>query len=370
MSIYIEKFIDNNILDWEEKLESPPYCIHITRKGHYIMLHYDQRDSDFTNEVVKDCRSIILREYHRAWVWWEVVAFPFRKFGNYGEDYADEIDWTTARVEEKIDGSMIFLWYAEEKWHISTSGCIDAKDAPLPNGIVGVQNFEDLFWLAVKGFTTKDEFLSRLNIYRTYVFELTSPYNRVVVPYKDVELWHIGTRERLGAMEEVDEDIGVQKPKTFQLSSLTECVDAAKKLDYDSEGFVVVDANWHRIKIKSPAWVAVHHLIGNGAMSLRRLLGIIDDHQEFLTYFPEYENIIECIRVMIASICEEIDGDWAKISKYSSSRKEFADAAKKTKYSDALFKRLDGKVENGQGYWNQLPATTKVRILENCGVEV
>ena len=56
----------------------------------------------------------------------EVVCWPFRKFGNHNEGYADTIDWSTARVQEKVDGSIVKLWYDEAngKWQFSTNGCI------------------------------------------------------------------------------------------------------------------------------------------------------------------------------------------------------------------------------------------------------
>ena len=46
-----------------------------------------------------------------------------------------------------------------------------------------------------------------------------------------------------------------------QLKSLHAIETAAEKLNpAEAEGFVAVDAKWNRIKIKSPAYVAMHHL--------------------------------------------------------------------------------------------------------------
>ena len=61
----------------------------------------------------------------------DVVCWPFRKFANYGESYADPIDWTSARVQEKIDGSITKLWFDHDadKWRWSTNSMIDAADA-------------------------------------------------------------------------------------------------------------------------------------------------------------------------------------------------------------------------------------------------
>jgi len=45
-------------------------------------------------------------------------------------------------------------------------------------------------------------------------------------------------------------------------------VAAAEALPFDEEGYVVVDANWHRAKVKSLAYLQVHHLADNGNVSI------------------------------------------------------------------------------------------------------
>lgn len=48
---------------------------------------------------------------------------PYKKFFNFGEDCAATIDWNTAKVQEKIDGSLISLYWYDDSWHISSTGC-------------------------------------------------------------------------------------------------------------------------------------------------------------------------------------------------------------------------------------------------------
>jgi len=96
-------FIHENA-DWEEQLSKAPYDIDIKRSEGFILLSYGP-ESDFRIEVVRECRGIILDETDN----YRPVCVPFFKFGNYGEPYADDIDWNTARVQDKIDGSLINL---------------------------------------------------------------------------------------------------------------------------------------------------------------------------------------------------------------------------------------------------------------------
>ena len=351
--------------DWKDRLRND-YQIKVIEKKPYIMLHYNI-NADFKNELVRECRSLIIREdvLSGRTVDYTVVAMPFRKFGNYGEPYADEINWAKAEVQEKIDGSMIIVWKDGNGTHVSTSGCVDAADAPLPPNSAGFRNFRELFDYAAK---RQNVDLSKLAYPYTWIFELVSPYNRIVVPYPEPALYLIGCRNIYDFEERRPwnaESLGLFTPKTYSLSSLEECVEVAKELPYDSEGFVVVDNHWHRIKVKSPAWIAVHHIIGNGTVTDKRMLNVLDDAPEFLTYFPEYKDRFSELRMEIDNTCKEIDRIYEEISK-TTNRAEFAAYATKTPYSAPLFALLDGKVKNANEYWNQLTLDQKVRFLENA----
>lgn len=136
--------------------------------------------------------------------------------------------------------------------------------------------------------------VGELNTEHTYIFELISPFNRIVVPYKETKIVHIGTR-CLVDLREMDEDIGIDKPRIYKFNTLEECLEMAKNLPYSEEGYVAVDGNFKRNKIKSPAYLAVHHLKDNGVVNNKRLLELIlnGENIEFLTYFPEYTTVFE-----------------------------------------------------------------------------
>jgi len=67
--------------------------------------------------IVRECRGIILDSKNG----WQVVAFPYKKFFNHGEPFASEIDWTTAKIFEKIDGSLASVYWYDQKWHVASS---------------------------------------------------------------------------------------------------------------------------------------------------------------------------------------------------------------------------------------------------------
>ena len=82
----LQTFIRENE-NWRELISEKPYCIKVTEKEDLVCLKYSQIDSDFNEPLVRECRGIILEKDT-----WKIVCYPFKKFFNYGEAYADEID--------------------------------------------------------------------------------------------------------------------------------------------------------------------------------------------------------------------------------------------------------------------------------------
>ena len=271
--------------NWEELLIADPYYLKISRDGEYVMFKYNQVFSDFNIPLVREARGIIFRESD-----WECVCHPFNKFGNYGESYCPEINWETASVQEKVDGSLIKFWY-DNGWHISTNGTIDAFKANIND--VKYQNFGQLVIDAIRNVCDDEhKFFEMLIPEFTYMFELVSPYNRVVIPYQETKLYFLGFRSRtLG--EEYLPDIFRKYftiPKRYSLHSLSDVQNAANKLSWDEEGYVVCDADFNRVKIKSPSYVMAHYVRNNNTITTERLVQIVLDgeQEEFLIYASDY----------------------------------------------------------------------------------
>ena len=356
------EYIKNNP-NWREILSNTPYNITIKDDGDFTLLKYSQIDSDFNNEVVRECRGLIIDKNLNP------VCVPFYKFGNYGEPYVDNIDWTTAKVEEKIDGSLIKVWNYDGKWVISTNGTIFAHKANIGSDTdnemtvdTTYTNFGDLFEAAAAKIELA---ITSLNPQYTYMFELVSPYNRVVVPYEIIDLYHIGTRDNI-SLKELEIDIGIKKPKTYQCDNISDLIEMASKLRYCEEGYVVKDSDYKRIKVKSPAYVAVSNLI-NG-MNEKRLVELLRTNEvgEFLTYFPEYQPHIETLKQKIDCLVEYLNSIIQdKItSVYYKTRKDFAEMATKTKYPAFFFVYYDGKVKTPQEWIWSLTNDKIVEQLE------
>ncbi len=69
------QFIKDNP-DWREVLSSAPYCLRISDDSGFTILKYSQIDSDFKNEIVRECRGLIIDQDLNP------VCIPFFKFAN------------------------------------------------------------------------------------------------------------------------------------------------------------------------------------------------------------------------------------------------------------------------------------------------
>lgn len=290
--------------NWEELLTSDPYNLKISRDEGYIMFKYNQVLSDFSIPLVREARGIIFREGD-----WECVCHAFNKFFNEGEKNVADIDWNTASVQEKVDGSLIKFWY-DKDWHVSTNGTIDAFKAELND--TKYPNFLQLVFAAIhQVFEDEYNFVDLLDPKCTYMFELVSPYNRVVIPYKEIKLYFLGARNMEDGKEydpkKFDVSVYFNVPKRYSLHSLEDVQKAANELPWDQEGYVVCDANFNRVKIKSPQYVMAHYARNNGVVNTERLVQIVLDgeQEEFLTYASDYADELQEVEEAMHKIASD-----------------------------------------------------------------
>lgn len=371
--------------DWETLLGESPYCVKTSRETMFgrrlVMFKYSQFDSDFTNPLVRECRGIILDEDT-----FDVVSYAFDKFGNYGEPYCPEIDWKTARVGEKLDGSLCkFVKFPDGNLLVSTNGSIDAFKTDLQEQVgCPYKTFGELIVKALKLEMARHVpegdpmpwLADMLESGYTYMFELTSPYNKIVVPQTETRLNFLGCRNNK-TLEEIyftDHPLAgmFRTPKVFPLGSLDDCIAAAKELTLDHEGYVVCDAMFNRVKVKSPLYVSAHYMRSDdGSLSHRRAAELIKENQtdEFLTYFPEFKTDFDKMRAALDAYAAEIDSAFAALMALGlQTRKEQAAwiLANAKDMSGCLFKMLDGKVSAGHDWVYALTADKMADILKGA----
>ena len=185
------------------------------------------------------------------------------------------------------------------------------------------------------------------------MMELTSIYNRVVCSYgEETQLTMIGVRDILNGAEQQVRYYNAIIPvvQEYPLNSVDDIIKAAEALDpMRNEGFVVVDKYFNRCKIKSPSYVMIHHM--KDGFGQRRMIRLIQlgEQSEVLSYFPEYQDMFNQIKVLIDAKIAEIEADWERL-KHLTVRKDFALEAVKTTCPDVLFAMFLGTATNVREY--------------------
>ena len=317
------------------------YAIDVRRHGHYpnlVHLKYNQIESPMGEPLVQQCRGLILDQDED----WRIVAWPFNKFFNHGEPNAAKIDWITARVQEKLDGSLMVMYWYDEGWQVATSGMPDAAGTVHGTGM----SFAQLFWET----WYRQKLTEPASVHRSYtfMFELTSPYNRVVVQHLQSSLTLTGVRNIWSGSEmPVEFRQSLNPVKEFGLQSLGDIVGTFEGMDpLAQEGYVVVDINFNRVKVKHPGYVALHHLKSH--FSVKRIVEVVrtGESEEVLVHFPEWKTPFEQVRAAFDGFVAQLEQDHAELESLKGNRKEFAMLAKQSIWPAAHFMMLDSHVRS------------------------
>lgn len=295
----IQKFLFDHPEDWKERLSSAPYFLKIKESGDLIIFNYNMYNSDFSLDITKEARGLILEKGT-----WKVIRMAFYKFFNLGEPNAASIDWSSATATSKEDGNIISLYYYNNKWNVASNSCIDAAEAHIENIGTGYSNLLELFNEAAKNSGLN---YNKLDPQKTYTFELVSPCNRIVVKYDDTKLFHILTRDN-NTLEEIDKDIGIETPRFYAFNNRDDYLQLVKSLGNNHEGIVIKDKFNNRVKLKTEEYIRLHYMAGEMALTLENAVYIIWNHEqnEYLQYFPEAKKVLDNIEKQLNSAEEKI----------------------------------------------------------------
>jgi hypothetical protein len=341
MKNLVQTLINERPHEWLSILEHE-FKIHIVRDGNLASLKYNQIESPMREPIVQQCRGMVVDVEARR-----VLAWPYNKFWNHGEELAAPIDWSTARVQEKLDGSLIILRYdgADRGWCVASSG------HPTAGGSFGsdARTFGQAFWdLARDGALHHRAANTRV----TYLFELCATPNRVVVRHERPRLvlhgarWlETGVELTRGELLEHTAHMGCEIVREFPIRTIQDCLAAAEELDpLQQEGFVVVDAMCNRVKIKSPRYVILHHMKGEATPRRAVELWQTGETGELLTHFPELVPAISPIQDRLEDIARRAADEHDEALCRSFDRKSYAAMATRYPFSAVMFRMLtDGR---------------------------
>lgn len=316
------------------------------------VLNYGQIESPKYDEVVRECRGLILSKNL------EILCRPFDRFYNLTEDSTKDFDITKAICWKKLDGSMLNGYHDTTSWQLST------RSTAFGEALTHMENsFKSCFEKCVG--KTVAEFFEPLCRDYTYTFEYTSPENRVVTRYSEPAVYLLNARHKVSGLDVSVEELkalakklGVKLPDSYTFNSFDEIKEVLKSLPALDEGYVcyIPDIQW-RLKVKNPSYLAVAHLRYDGVLSTKRVvyLVIMQEHEEYLSYFEEdlplFQPYIDAFNYMKSFVY-----DLFEKTKHIEDRKEYAYAVKgpgqhilfRLKDGDTLTKVIEKMTDNGK----------------------
>lgn len=337
-----------------------------------VLLDYDQIESPKTHPIVIECRSLILSldDY-------SVVSRKFNRFFNYGEalDLYKDFCFEGATAYEKADGSLIGIYFNRftETWEISTRGMAKAEGNHQAGG-----NFREMV-LSAFGFTDEIHFQKfawgALDSDVTYIFEYTSPLNRIVTPYTEDTMVLLSVVENTEEFTEhlhhdlavfLEEGLNVRKPEQHTLSSLSDAKALTEALTGLKEGFVLYcHKTGLRMKMKNITYLVAHRTKGNDPTPSRKnlLTAILGgDIDEFISYFPEFAKHSDPIKAEVELFLESVTEVWED-AKHIQDQKEFALKVKDYPFSGVLFQAKKSG-ESAASIWRNIDVARKLKMFK------
>ncbi len=315
-----------------------------------VSFTYDMLEAKDDNPLACQCRGLILREDTL-----EAVAVPFFRFFNSGQEAAVDIDWNTARFENKMDGTLLIVYWDVGGWMCATRSMCEAH-GQIDDSDVTFAKLADMFsakHLERKGIKngTLHGFMKQGHgrqgeswKQKTFCFELCSPFNRIVCQYDELSLTLLGVRDIITFEEHHPHDfakeLGVPIPEELYFNNINHLIQVIRDWDpKEREGVVVKDANFNRIKVKNPSYVIFNKMRDSLSASWRGcvevvLLGTEDD---VIPMMPELiaQRIIK-LKPLVAEVLRRTQQDYDEL-KNIQDMKTFALAAKERMWSAALF---------------------------------
>jgi hypothetical protein len=299
------------------------------------ILNYSQLDSPKIHPIVRECRGLTLEKDS-----WFLVAKSFQRFYNWGE--VDEpFDFSDCLVQEKVDGSLVLIYYYAGQWRANTRGSF-AQDL-----------------LQFQTFTWQEAFLKALNIQSLeqldldqafcYVCEFVSPWNKVVRHYPTPMMYLLtafnGEYEvDWNGLQGINGTEKFQLPLVYHFTNIEDIqgfLQQQAESDPTFEGVVLRDRAGCRFKVKSATYLGLHR-IGSSKECLfnpKNLLPFVlaGEESELICYFPEVKERFLELKCRVLEWYGRLVEVWADC-KDIESQKEFALAVKgKTPYTGILF---------------------------------
>lgn len=275
-------------------------------KGEYWIINYQQGGHNEFNYLV---RGMVVakpsQDFDNNFLSL-IKSFPFTRFRNHGEKEAAPIDFAQAEMLEKMDGTMVGVFFPSKNPEFHTRKMLSTHAADMERNLTTFYGKDYKFLPLIQEYVNQLAFSQEDEIY-TFVFEFIHEASCVLTRYTPDQygLYLLGARNLVNhnelsedELDRVAQRLGAFRPRRF--AALADHAEISKMFTLigaetpNFEGFVFRDkVSGHRVKVKDPEYVQKHHMLDN--QRYKYLIPIIlkGEEDEIIAYFPSVKERVD-----------------------------------------------------------------------------
>lgn len=323
-----------------------------------FVLNYSQLNSPSQQPIVKECRSLILDKN------FDVVSRSFDRFFNLNEKPCSTFSFEQdMKLYEKIDGSIINIYFFDGKWNVGTKSAAFGEFAS--SRTKNISFYENVLNTLNCNDNQFQNFFNQFDKDYTYIFEFASLDNQVIKRYLEPKISLLAIRNKKSGEylfgSDFDKQLiqfktfGFSSPTEYKINSIDDIYSHLKQLKGFDEGFVLYKNGCPIAKIKTLSYVTLSLIKSEQGPTLENLskIIIVGEESEFLTYYPdlservfELKNRYETNKALFFDI-------WNKVKEIKD-QKELAMAINHYEFKTILFKAKKEKILNINNFFDEL----------------
>ncbi|WP_310489147.1 RNA ligase [Chamaesiphon sp. VAR_69_metabat_338] len=273
------------------------------------------------------CRGLVLDDNYLP------AARPLPKFFNLSE-HQGTLPEGVPEIYEKLDGSLIILFYYQGQWEVASRGSFASDQAKMARVLLADRQAE----------------LNKLDREYTYLLEIIYPSNRIVVDYGAAQRLVLlaAVHTRTGAELALAQVDWIDRAQTYPATTLPEwikSIEATQAELANQEGFILKWPNGFRLKYKLADYVRLHRIITRiQSKDIWECLSQNQSLAQFLDSVPdEFYNWVKDTKLELETKYRAIETECQQAFKDLGDRRQTAMYFQTQKYPGVLFLMLDGR---------------------------
>ena len=280
----LQNYINNNIDDYINKFRNHGLVVRLFSKENLILVKY-KFNQKLSEDWMKYCRGCIINKLTNQLIFIPPIKAEEIKYPISNETTLDLFN-ENVNITTLIDGTMINLFYHNDKWIMSTRsdiGCLNKWNNKV--------NFKKMFEESIGD----QNYLDKLDQNLTYSFVLINKKNRNISTIKEnciilIESYYKNTFKKI-ILSDINNILNNQdKINLNNFKSIEEINNFFLLLDYNYKG-LNININNIRYKIINPKFKFVNELCVNCTELLKKYiyLKINNNINFYLNYYPEHK---------------------------------------------------------------------------------